>query len=483
MNSNAQLESDTIVAIATPPGRGGIAVVRLSGPLALSIGRQIVTLRSQPVSHYAHYGFVTDADGQPLDDAVFTWSAAPHSYTTEDVVEISTHGSPVVQQVVVAMALRHGARLARPGEFTERAFLRGRLDLSAAEAVRDLIESQTLGQARLAAEQLGGSLSREVLPLKRGLIQLVAALEAGVDFAEDDLHVLSWEQLAQQILALLAPVQQLESSFGRGRLLREGIKLAIVGRPNSGKSSLFNRLLGRSRSIVTSVAGTTRDTISETLIIAGVPVHLVDTAGIRPTEDEVELLGVQRTWEIVAEADIVLHVVDATTLSHSGAGYEELAFPNTPVITVFNKADLLPSDLRQTVQQSAAQGSGGRAAPAARVSGNGNSQHGSQANNFLFASAVTGEGFQDLEAELAIVIPGTTTAAGTAALTNTRQHTATQRAVEALTAARTATANRMPHEAILIDLYAALEALDALTGQTFSSQILDSIFSTFCIGK
>lgn len=469
MPSNAQLESDTIVAIATPPGRGGIAVVRLSGPAALAIGRQLVTLRREPVSHHAHYGVVLDGGCKQIDDAMFTWFAAPHSYTTEDVVEISTHGSPVVQQAVVALALRHGARLARPGEFTERAFLRGRLDLSAAEAVRDLIDAQTLGQARLAAEQLGGSLTREVSPMKQTLIRLVAELEAGIDFAEDDLHVLSHEDAAERIGVLLHAVQQLETSFGRSRLLREGIKLAIVGRPNSGKSSLFNRLLGRDRSIVTAVAGTTRDTVSEALVLAGVPVHLIDTAGIRQTDDEVERLGVQRTWEMVAEADLILHVVDSTDRAQTDAATEELVFSNCPVLTVFNKADLLQPDQREHLEQRAMHGELNR--------------HADESQQTLLASALSGEGIEQIEAELSRVVAGGNAVTASATLTNTRQHGAAQLAVAALTAALTAAQNRIAHEAILVDLYASLEALDALTGQTLSSQILDTIFSTFCIGK
>ena len=483
MLPNAQLESDTIVAIATPPGRGGIAVVRLSGPAALSIGQQLVTLRTAPVSHYAHYGIVIDQDGNRIDDAVFTWSAAPHSYTTEDVVEISIHGSPVVQQAVVAMALRHGARLARPGEFTERAFLHGRLDLSAAEAVRDLIDAQTLGQARLAAEQLGGSLAREVLPIKQTLIPLIAELEAGIDFAEDDLHVLAHHDAGERIEALLQSVQHLESSFGRSRLLREGMKLAIVGRPNSGKSSLFNRLLGRNRSIVTPVAGTTRDTVSESMVISGVPVHLIDTAGIRSTDDEVERLGVQRTWEVVAEADLILHVIDGTAPTQPGSETQKLTFSSCPVLTVLNKADLLQPGAREHIDERATQGDFNATPNAHQFQSGGDAHHMSHQHTSLLASAVTGQGLKEIEAEISKIVSGPTTTTASATLTNTRQHRAAQLGVQALTAALTATNNRMPHEAILIDLYAALDALDALTGQTLPSQILDTIFSTFCIGK
>ncbi len=483
MFTPAQLESDTIVAIATPPGRGGIAVVRLSGPAALSIGQRIVSLRKEPVSHHAHHGTVVDEDGGLIDDAVFTWSAAPHSYTTEDVVEISTHGSPVVQQAVVALAVRYGARLARPGEFTERAFLRGRLDLSAAEAVRDLIESQTLGQARLAAEQIGGSLAREVTPLKESLVHLIAMLEAGIDFAEDDLPVVSNDVLCERIELLLRPMRELEASFGRSRLVREGMKLAIVGKPNSGKSSLFNRLLGRDRSIVTSVAGTTRDTVSEALVVAGVPVQLVDTAGIRLTEDEVERLGVQRTWESVAEADLILHVVDASGPTPSRLEMDAIAVSGCPRITVLNKADLLEPEARERFERCAVQST-----LPTNVSGDlGGAEQESDLPRYfglsILTSAVTREGIQQIEDEIAKLVRGTNTHAVAGTLTNARQHAAAQSTVQALADGQSATQTCMPHEVVLLDLYRALETLDTLTGSTLPSHILERIFSTFCIGK
>ncbi|HET6168843.1 MAG TPA: tRNA modification GTPase, partial [Terracidiphilus sp.] len=291
--------TDTIAAISTPPGRGGIGIVRLSGPEAASIAAQLVSLR-QPLEHArARLADVldlletdapetdvpeTDApEAGPLetgkeriDEAVVTWYAAPHSYTAEDVVEIAAHGSPVVLELLLRRALDLGARLAEPGEFTERAFLAGKLDLTQAEAVRDLIEAQTLTQVRQAASQMGGALSRRVQPLKQAMVELIALLEAGIDFAEDDVDVTPQVEIARRIHELEPPLASLEASFARGRIVHDGLTLAIVGRPNAGKSSLFNRLVERDRAIVTAIPGTTRDLVTERISLDGIPLELVD---------------------------------------------------------------------------------------------------------------------------------------------------------------------------------------------------------------
>ncbi len=317
---------DTIVAIATPPGRGGIGVVRLSGPEARAIALPMLRLKHELEAGHAVFGELVEPGGgaEPcpvpterssadrIDEVVVTYFAKPHSYTTDDIIEISSHGSPIVLRHVVELALARGARLAEPGEFTMRAFLNGRIDLTQAEAVRDLIDSQTLYQAKVAAQQLEGALSRRLQPVKQKLIELIAVLEAGIDFAEDDISVLPTEQIVQRIATIRGPLEELAATFAYGKIVHEGLTLAIVGRPNVGKSSLFNRLVERERAIVTATPGTTRDLISETVALGGIPVRLVDTAGIRRALDEAESIGIRKSMEAIAGADLVLIVLDSS---------------------------------------------------------------------------------------------------------------------------------------------------------------------------
>src|SRR3954465_13744369 len=307
---------DTIVAIATPPGRGGIGVVRLAGPEAHTIACSMLRLKHELAAGRAVFGEVIEpATGERIDEGVVTFFAKPHSYTADDVIEISAHGAPIVLRHILELATSRGARLAEPGEFTMRAFLNGRIDLSKAEAVRDLIESQTLYQAKVAAQQLGGSLSKTLQPIKAKLVELIALLEAGIDFAEDDVSVLPGTRIRQLISELSGPLQELAQSFDYGRVVHEGLTLAIVGRPNVGKSSLFNRLVERELAIVTASPGTTRDLVTETVSIGGIPVKLVDTAGIRSALDEAESIGIRKSKEALADADVVLVVLDITQVS------------------------------------------------------------------------------------------------------------------------------------------------------------------------
>jgi tRNA modification GTPase len=455
--------SDTIAAISTPPGRGGIGIVRLSGPNAAVIAEQLVCLR-QPLAHgRARFAEVLDGvarepggDGSGrIDQALVTLFAAPNSYTSEDVVEIAAHGSPVVLELLLRRALDLGARLAEPGEFTQRAFLSGRLDLTQAEAVRDLIEAQTLTQVRQAASQMGGALSRRVSPVKLALIELIALLEAGIDFAEDDVDVAPEAEIARRIDELKPPLAALEASFARGRIVHDGLTLAIVGRPNAGKSSLFNRLVERERAIVTAAPGTTRDLVTERISLAGIPLELVDTAGLREGLEEAEQLGVARSREALADAALVLVVLDATqTLNQEEETLLEAA-RNRPALVVMNKSDL-PMANQTSAPQFAA--------------------------SILRTSALTGAGIPELrERILALATGGASSEPGM--LTSLRHHQSITATLDALQDAAGANANAIPHEMILLDLYRALRALDFLTGQTTSDDILDLIFSRFCIGK
>ena len=480
--------TDTIVAISTPPGRGGIGIVRLSGPDAAAIAAQLVELHHPLEAGRARLGAVVDHDSVQIDEAVVTFFVAPHSYTMEDVVEIAAHGSPVVLDFLLRRAIDLGARLAEPGEFTQRAFLSGRLDLTQAEAVRDLIEAQTLTQARQAASQLGGALSHRAAPIKQELVDLIALLEAGIDFAEDDVDVTPPQEIARRIAAFTPPLTALEASYARGRIVHDGLTLAIVGRPNAGKSSLFNCLVERDRAIVTSTPGTTRDLVTERIAIDGIPIELVDTAGLRESLEEVELLGIARSREALADAAIVLVVLDATQSLNEEEHRLLAAVEGRPAIVARNKCDLLGD----SGTSKSAIGTSGMGAPGASHLGTWESKNADSscpginlALNSSIAvstSAKTGEGIATLrERIVALATSGAASEPGM--LTNLRQYQAIKTALEALSDAAKANADSIPHEMILLDLYRALWALDSLTGQTTPDDILNLIFSTFCIGK
>jgi tRNA modification GTPase len=493
--------TDTIAAISTPPGRGGIGIVRLSGPLAVSIAAQLVRLR-HPLEHArARLADVfdpsdLDRDAARIDEAVVTYFAAPHSYTAEDLVEIAAHGSPVVLDLLLRAALDSGARLAEPGEFTHRAFLAGRLDLTQAEAVRDLIEAQTLTQARLAASQMGGALSGRVAPVKQALVELIALLEAGIDFAEDDVAVTPEGEIARRIRELAAPLTALEASFARGRIVHDGLTLAIVGRPNAGKSSLFNRLVQRDRAIVTATPGTTRDLITERISLEGIPLELVDTAGLRETVEEIERLGIARTHEALADAALVLIVLDGTQAFNDQEGRILAAVEGRSALIAINKSDLIAYESNPDSKSgSPLSGEGEPVARWRRIDEGslpiGSSSAGELRKNvaaqfpaipILPTSALTGEGIPELRRQIMAMATGGA-AAEPGMLTSVRQHQTVTTAIAALSDAAEANRSAIPHEMILIDLYRALWALDSLTGQTTSDDILNLIFSTFCIGK
>ncbi len=448
---------ETIVAISTPPGRGGIGIVRLSGPHALDIAHSLIRLQgAQLEPAHVRLAEIVDPDSsQKLDEALVTYFARPNSYTGEDLVEIAAHGSPVVLELLVRLALRRGARLARPGEFTERAFLAGRLDLTQAEAVRDLIEAQTLYQARVAAEQMGGALSRRIQPAKQELVELIALLEAGIDFAEDDVEVTPNEEIVTRIDTIAGELGDLGRSFDHGRMVHAGLRLAIVGRPNVGKSSLFNRLLERERAIVTATPGTTRDLVTDRLSVGGIPVELVDTAGLREAKDEAEAIGIRKSRETLADADVVMLVLDASVPLRDDEQQLIASLAGRRALVVRNKSDL--SDAAEVAAD----------LPLPTVT----------------TSALTGEGIHDLRVALTESVRNPAGESESGFLTSIRHFEAVNGALSALIAANQAVANKIPHEMLLLDLYAALRQLDSLTGETTAEDILNRIFSTFCIGK
>ena len=386
-----------------------------------------------------------------VDPVVVTYFAGPQSYTGEDVVEISCHGAPVLLRDVVERCVSAGARLANPGEFTLRAMVHGRLDLPQAEAVRDLINASTLYQARVAARQVGGSVAKVVRPIKEQLLELIALLEAGIDFAEDDVSVAPDAELLRRMGPIAVEVERLARSFDYGRLVHGGVTLAIVGRPNVGKSSLFNRLLDQDRAIVTDIAGTTRDLVAETASLGGVPVRFVDTAGIRSGGDLVETLGIERSLQAMADADLTIVVVDGSV--ELGAGDErilEKAEGQGRHLVVVNK-----SDLEGKVERAG-----------------------------LRVSAKTGEGVEELRAAILAAIGNASAGEDEFSfITSLRQAELFRASGEALRKAEQAVGHRVPHEMLLLDLYEALWPLDAVTGATTADDILNRIFSTFCIGK
>jgi tRNA modification GTPase len=479
---------DTIVAIATSPGRGGIGIVRLAGPEARPIAAPMLRLKHDLEPGRAVFGELVEpaengladrnrdieiqrpragapstlAQGRPalhdqrIDEVVVTYFAKPHSYTTDDIVEIAAHGSPVVLRHIVEIALARGARLAEPGEFTMRAFLNGRIDLTQAEAVRDLIDAQTIFQAKVAAQQLEGALSKRLQPIKQDLVTLIAQLEAGIDFAEDDISILPDATILELIDAVHRPLNDLAASFAYGKIVHEGLTLAIVGRPNVGKSSLFNQLVERERAIVTATPGTTRDLVSETVAIGGIPVKLVDTAGIRRALDEAESIGIRKSMEALADADLVLVVLDASQ-PVAAEDRELLAqVGQRPAVLVENKADIQSSQFSVL----------------------------SSELKCVRTSAVTGEGIGALRQEILRHIGGDgSLPVETGFLTNARHQQLVRDSLAALAAAKAAVPNKIPHEMLLLDLYNALHALDEITGATSNDDILNLIFSTFCIGK
>lgn len=449
----APLLPDTIAAIATPPGAGGLGIVRLSGPAAAAIARQLLPgceLRAWQLRH----AWWRETDDGLRDEVLVGFFPAPHSYTAEDVVEISAHGAPVILRQLLAACLERGARLAEPGEFTRRAFLHGRLDLVQAEAVRDLIQAQTLAQARNAALQMEGSLSRRLQPAKLQLKDLIARLEAAIDFAEDEVLPPPADAILKPLAQLRPEFERLAASYQEGKLLAQGALLAIVGRPNAGKSSLFNALLRRDRALVSPLPGTTRDVITETLDVGGIPVTLADTAGLRAEGESVELMGMAKSREAMAEANLVLAVFDRSQPLEASDSELVERLRNLPrVCAVANKCDL----------------------PAAWTQ----HQLGMPA---LPVSALTGSGLEALEAGLGrqLLPQGGDHQQW---ITHQRQAQHLEAAAAALARAEAGARAGVAHEALLIDLYAGLHELDALTGQTTIEDILNLIFSTFCIGK
>ena len=450
---------DTIVAISTPLGRGAISLIRLSGKLAEELVRNRFCTSAAWVDRVARTGSFLDPDGQLLDRVVVTFFRGPASYTGEDVAEISGHGSPLVTQQILGSLLRGGARLAQPGEFTLRAFLHGKMDLAQAEAGRDLIHSQTSFQAQLSRQQLEGVLSRQLEPLKREWIRIMSHMETSLEFVEEDVDAETRQGLLQCLGRLDESLGKLESGFRLGRLVQAGLVVAITGKPNVGKSSVFNALLEYERAIVTSLPGTTRDAVAETIDLRGVPTRMVDTAGIRAPENAVERLGVKKSLDSLQEADVVLWVMDGSDeFDPEDRKIWELVREQSTVLAI-NKEDLprriaLPAEVEagcvDRVTMSALQGT-----------------HLEELKVALWKAAVPGEG---REAERVLI-------------TNIRHKRCLEAARAQLRRGMVSFGKGLSEEFPLYDLKKGLEALGEITGEVGVEDLLEEIFSTFCIGK
>jgi tRNA modification GTPase len=447
------LSEGTIVAVSTPPGRGGIGVVRVSGPDAAAIAATLLARRSPLEPRYATHGYIHDQGeaGTLLDEVVCTWFPGPHSYTGEDVVEISGHGNPLLLSRIVASATCHGARHARPGEFTLRAFLNGRMDLVQAEAVVDLVDAVTPAQARLALAQLEGALSHRLTEIEQGIFEVVARLEASLDFPEEGYRFVEPGALVETLQRLARDAASLAEGGRRGRVIREGRRVTIVGRPNVGKSSIFNALLGADRAIVTDVPGTTRDLVAERTDIEGIPVTLIDSAGIREARDPIERIGVDRARNMAAAADALILVLDgSTSLTAEDAALLRDTEGSNRVVCL-NKSDL-----------------------PRRV-------HGVAAGE-VPASARTGEGLDVLQQVLVCALIKSADDQ-VPLVTNARHVALLDRTVTTLERAEQAAGQGASEEFVLADLHEAIGALQEVTGRRTSGAVLEEIFARFCIGK
>jgi tRNA modification GTPase len=456
--------SDTIVAPATASGQGAVAIVRLSGPCAFSILHRLW----RPLSgkglrpRRLLLGEVRNpASGAVIDRAMAVVMPAPKSFTGEDIAEIHCHGGTFIVRQIVAAALDAGARMAAPGEFSRRAFLNGRLDLAEAEAIADLVAAQSESALALALSQLNGTLSRKVRALREQVIAIRAALEAHIDFADEDIALPDTNEIDARCAQLFADLKSLYDSFARGRLLRAGAKAAIIGKPNVGKSSLLNLLLGVDRAIVTPIAGTTRDIIEDTVKLDAYSLTLQDGAGIRETAEVVEQIGVERARTAAAEADLLLVVFDASRpLTDDDRGVITLCL-GRPAVAVLNKIDLPPQVGAQELQRS------GLTTPVVAV------------------SALRGDGLDELRAELIKMVKAISgeTHSESVAVSRQRHRAALGEALAALDCARCGLASRMPPEIVAEDISAVGQALAKITGEVTSEDVLDAIFSEFCIGK
>ena len=457
--------NDTIAAIATPPGESGIGIVRISGPGALGIADKVFVSKdghspSAFKTYTVHYGWIIDGprSKQVVDEVILTVMRQPRSYTKEDVVEINCHGGITALRAVIDIVLESGARPAEPGEFTKRAFLNGRIDLAQAEAVLDTIRAKTDSALAASLYQLRGSLSKEIRRIRKGLIAALAVLEAHIDFPEEEITPADMRKLADSLRVSLGHVQSLIASSHFGRILREGVNVVICGRPNVGKSSLLNALLKQERSIVTPIAGTTRDTIEEIISIRGIPIRIVDTAGIIEPRDLIERKAVERSRQYIQRADLVVLMFDGTRhLTRDDAMFMRL-LRRKAVLAVINKLDLKQRIRREAIA--------------------------SHFDHVIAVSAKRNRNIDTLEDAIAgIILSGGVALQESVLVTNARHVVKLKASQKLIAQAAASLDNRLSPEFISQDIKDALGCLDEITGEKFSEDVLDRIFSEFCIGK
>jgi tRNA modification GTPase len=453
------MKSDTIVAQATPPGRGGVGILRISGPKAQDVAKAVLGILPKP--RYAHYLPFLAADGTTLDEGIALFFPNPHSFTGEDVLELQGHGGPVILDLLLKRILDiSGVRIARPGEFSERAFLNDKLDLAQAEAIADLIDASSEQAAKSAISSLQGVFSKKVNTLVESLIHLRIFTEAAIDFPEEEIDFLSDGKIEAELNQVIQRLNEVRQEAKQGSLLREGMKVVIAGRPNAGKSSLLNALAGRDAAIVTDIAGTTRDVLREHIHIDGMPLHIIDTAGLREASDEVERIGIERAWQEIEQADRVLFMVDSTTTNETNPEklwpeFIERLPKNMPVTVIRNKADLTGEALGYSEQ-------------------NGYS--------LIQLSARTGEGITLLRDHLKQVMGFTSSTEG-GFLARRRHLQALEKAAEHLNNGQQQLITFHAGELLAEELRLAQEALSEITGEFTSDDLLGRIFSSFCIGK
>lgn len=459
------MAEDTISAVITALGEGAVGIVRISGADALATAEKIFKSRSgKKLSEYQHhtlvYGHVTDADGTMVDEVLCVYMQAPHSYTAEDVVEIQSHGGIQSLKKILALTYQNGARPAEAGEFTKRAFLNGRIDLTQAEAVMDIIRSRSEASLKLAVRQQNGQLAQELRKLRSKMLDVVINLEAVIDYPEEDIEDVTFDTVDGSIANTAAGIENLLAHAHTGKILREGLRTAIVGRPNVGKSSLLNALLKEERAIVSEYAGTTRDVIEEQLLLDGVPLVLADTAGIRKTEDYVEQIGVEKSRRLLQDAELVICVVDGS--EGLTAEDEEIlqAASEKPCVIIVNKSDL---EIDTTLQQL---------------------QERFGIDKVMPLSARTNEGIDRFAAWLKNYVYGSEgTLSDGVYVQNARHEELLRQALQSLQDAQRAAQERLPYDCIVIDVRNAIDLLGEITGDTVQDEIINEIFARFCIGK